>query len=104
MGSMWGVSDRRGHPHIGPVVMINPLLHVVPADAGMHAGLAGPFILVRVPDGGEVAHLDSALRAHITDRPDDVDSLQRRWESLRGEALPRRASRDLIRELAKSWT
>ncbi|WP_431921195.1 helix-turn-helix domain-containing protein [Micromonospora wenchangensis] len=79
-------------------------VHVVPADAGMHAGLAGPFILVRVPDGGEVVHLDSALRAHITDRPDDVDSLQRRWESLRGEALPRRASRDLIRELAKSWT
>ena len=58
----------------------------------------------RVPEGGEVAHLDSALRAHITDRPDDVDSLQRRWESLRGEALPRRASRELIRELAKSWS
>ncbi|MFI2711733.1 DUF5753 domain-containing protein [Micromonospora sp. NPDC018662] len=79
-------------------------VHVVPADAGMHAGLAGPFILARTPDGGEVAHLDNALRAHVTDRPDDVDNLRRRWESLRGEALPRRASRELIRELAKSWT
>ncbi|SCG47635.1 Helix-turn-helix domain-containing protein [Micromonospora siamensis] len=79
-------------------------LHVVPADAGMHAGLAGAFILARTPEGGEVAHLDTPLRAHVTDRPDDVDSLQHRWESLRGEALPRRASRELIRELAKSWT
>ncbi|SCG71813.1 Scr1 family TA system antitoxin-like transcriptional regulator [Micromonospora halophytica] len=78
-------------------------LHVVPADVGMHAGLAGAFILARTPDGGEVAHLDTPLRAHVTDRPDDVDSLQRRWENLRGEALPRRASRDLIKELAKSW-
>ncbi|PWR07867.1 hypothetical protein DKT68_17720 [Micromonospora acroterricola] len=79
-------------------------LHVVPAEAGMHAGLAGPFILARMAEGAEVAHLDTALRAHVTDRPDDVDNLQRRWESLRGEALPRRASRDLVRELATSWT
>ncbi|MEU7616988.1 helix-turn-helix transcriptional regulator [Micromonospora rifamycinica] len=79
-------------------------LHVVPAEAGMHAGLAGPFILARTPEGGEVAHLDTPLRAQVTDRPDDVDSLQRRWENLRGEALPRRASRELIRELAKSWS
>ncbi|WP_089157019.1 helix-turn-helix domain-containing protein [Micromonospora sp. NBS 11-29] len=82
----------------------NVTVHVVPADAGMHAGLAGPFILARTPDGGEVAHLDNALRAHVTDRPEDVDNLRRRWESLRGEALPRRASRELIRKLAKSWT
>lgn len=79
-------------------------LYVVPVEAGMHAGLAGPFILARTPDSGEVAHLDTAVRAHVTDRPEDVDNLRRRWESLRGEALPRRASRDLVRELAKSWT
>ncbi|WP_405092878.1 helix-turn-helix transcriptional regulator [Micromonospora sp. NBC_01392] len=82
----------------------NVTVHVVPAEAGMHAGLAGPFILARTPDGGEVAHVDTPLRAHVTDRSEDVDNLRRRWESLRGEALPRRASRELIRELAKSWT
>ncbi|MGK5674864.1 helix-turn-helix domain-containing protein [Micromonospora sp. URMC 106] len=79
-------------------------LHVVPADAGMHAGLAGAFILARTPEGGEVAHLDTPLRAHVSDRSDDVDSLQRRWENLRGEALPRRASRELVVEVAESWT
>lgn len=79
-------------------------LHVVPAGVGMHPGLAGAFILAKSPEGGEVAHLDTPLRAYVTDQPEDVDSLQRRWEKLRGEALPRRASRELIRELAKSWT
>ncbi|MFE0590287.1 Scr1 family TA system antitoxin-like transcriptional regulator [Micromonospora echinospora] len=79
-------------------------LHVVPADAGMHAGLAGPFILAKTRDGAEVAHLDNPLWAHVTDRPEDVDSLQRRWECLRGDALPRRATRDLIQELTKSWS
>ncbi|MFI7488775.1 Scr1 family TA system antitoxin-like transcriptional regulator [Micromonospora echinaurantiaca] len=79
-------------------------LHVVPADAGMHAGLAGAFILARTPEGAEVAHLDTPLRAHLSDHSADVDSLQRRWESLRGEALPRRASRELVAEVAQSWT
>ncbi|MFI6131784.1 Scr1 family TA system antitoxin-like transcriptional regulator [Micromonospora sp. NPDC051141] len=44
----------------------NATVHVVPADAGMHAGLAGPFILARTPDGGEVAHVGPALRFHPT--------------------------------------
>ncbi|MGN9805974.1 helix-turn-helix domain-containing protein [Micromonospora sp. L32] len=101
----------------GPAVMAEQFAHllrvtelphvdllVVPVDAGMHAGLAGAFILARTPEGGEVAHLDTPLRAHLSDRSDDVDSLQRRWESLRGEALPRRASQQLIREVAESWT
>ena len=79
-------------------------VHVVPVGAGPHAGLAGPFILARGPEGSEVAHLDNQLYAHVTDSPEDVDSLQRKWEAVRGEALPHRASRDLIKELAKSWT
>lgn len=79
-------------------------IYVVPAEAGMHPGLAGPFIVARTPEGGEVAHLDNQLRAHVTDRPDDIDSLQRAWERVRGEALPRKASQELIREVARSWT
>lgn len=79
-------------------------LHVVPASVGMHPGLAGGFILAKTVEGGEIAHLDNQLRAQVTDRPEDVDTLQRAWENVRGEALPRRASRDLIREVTKSWT
>ncbi|MFG2103781.1 Scr1 family TA system antitoxin-like transcriptional regulator [Micromonospora echinaurantiaca] len=82
----------------------NVRLHVIPADAGMYAGLAGSIILARAREGGDVAQVDTAVRPHVTDRPDDIDNLHRRWESLRGEALSRRASRDLLAEVAQSWT
>ncbi|MFG1955127.1 hypothetical protein [Micromonospora sp. NPDC048830] len=34
----------------------------------------------------------------------DVATLDRRWERVRGEALSRAQSLDLIREAARSWT
>ncbi|WP_329007866.1 DUF5753 domain-containing protein [Micromonospora rifamycinica] len=64
---------------------------------------APQFIALLDPEGLDVAHLDNQLCAQVTDRPEDVDTLQRKWEAVRGEALPRRASREFIRELAKSW-
>ncbi|MEV4759671.1 helix-turn-helix transcriptional regulator [Micromonospora sp. NPDC049559] len=90
--------------HLGKIGQLPHVrLHVVPAEVGMHAGLAGGFILAKGPEG-QAAHLDSALRAYITVRADDIDSLQTRWEKLRSDALPRRATLDLIREVAKTWT
>lgn len=78
-------------------------LHVVPDGVGAYAGLAGAFILMK-GKSGEIAHVDSALRAHITADPDAVASLHNRWESLRGEALPHTPSIELITEIAKTWT
>lgn len=82
----------------------NVHLYVLPSSAGAHAGLAGPFILARTPEGGEVAHMDNQLYAHVSDRHNEVDTLHRKWECIKGEALPTRASRELIQEVAKSWT
>ncbi|MCW3815399.1 helix-turn-helix transcriptional regulator [Micromonospora sp. DR5-3] len=79
-------------------------LHVIPADVGVHAGIAGPFILAGYADGGWVAHLDNPLRAQVLDRSDEISSLHRRWESVRSEALSRRQSLDLIQEVAKTWS
>jgi transcriptional regulator with XRE-family HTH domain len=84
------------HPHIH--------LHIVPSDVGAHVGLAGPFIMAKGPDGRELAHLDTPLQAYVVDRAEAIDSLHRRWECIRTEALPHRASMDLIKEVAKSWT
>jgi transcriptional regulator with XRE-family HTH domain len=78
-------------------------LHAIPAEVGMHAGLAGAFILAKGP-GGEAAHLDNPLRADVTDRAEDLDVLQDRWESVRSVALPNQATVDLIREVTESWT
>lgn len=80
----------------------NVHLHVIPASAGAHAGLAGPFILAKGRDY-EAAHLDNSLQAEVVDRPDSVDTLVRKWEAIRGEALPRTQTRKLIEEAARRW-
>jgi transcriptional regulator with XRE-family HTH domain len=86
--------DSGAQPHVH--------LHVVPSSAGVHAGLAGAFTLAKARDF-DAAHLDSPLRAQITGPRDDIDTLTRRWEAIRGEALPRGLSLKLIKEMAEQW-
>ncbi|PZF88163.1 helix-turn-helix domain-containing protein [Micromonospora deserti] len=79
-------------------------VHIVPVDAGMYLGLAGQFIIAELLDGARVAHADNQLNAQIVDAPADVAKLAKTWEVVRNEALPRRQSFELIKEVAKSWT
>ncbi|WP_431977552.1 helix-turn-helix domain-containing protein [Micromonospora haikouensis] len=79
-------------------------VHVVPADAGMYLGLAGQFIIAELPDGARVAYADNQLRAQIVDTSGDIARLAKTWELVRNEALSRRQSIELIKEVAKSWT
>jgi transcriptional regulator with XRE-family HTH domain len=88
------LADLGTRPHVQ--------IQVVPGAVGVHAGLSGPFTLARALDF-EIAHLDSQLTAQITDRSNDIDSLIRAWEAIRGDALPRTQSLDLIKEVAKKW-
>ncbi|MFG3709093.1 Scr1 family TA system antitoxin-like transcriptional regulator [Micromonospora sp. NPDC047670] len=37
-------------------------VRVIPAEVPWHTGLAGPFVLIRLPDGVEAAYVDSQLR------------------------------------------
>jgi hypothetical protein len=67
-------------------------------------GLAGPFVIARLADGREVAYLDNQLRGQIVDGREDIASLKNRWDRLTGEALPRRQTIELIREVAQTWT
>lgn len=76
----------------------------MPKDIGMYPGLGGGFILAELPEGEHVAHVDSQAPAQILRQAADVATLSRRWERIRGEALPRASSLDLIREAAGSWT
>lgn len=79
-------------------------VRVIPAESPWHTGLAGPFVLGRLPDGTELAYLDNQLRGQVVTDPLDIASLGRRWESVTGEAFPRRRSIELIREVATTWT
>lgn len=79
-------------------------VHIVPRDVGMYPGLGGGFIIAELLDGEHVAHVDSQASAQILNQAADVATLSRRWERIRGEALSRPQSLDLIRKAAGSWT
>ncbi|MEU9740518.1 helix-turn-helix transcriptional regulator [Micromonospora chersina] len=76
---------------------------VVPEEAGLYPALQGGFILASLSDGSVVAYLDQQIRAQVMHRTEDIASLNRHWEAVRGEALSRRQSLDLIKEAARSW-
>lgn len=78
-------------------------VHVVPESLGVYPGLAGAFIIAELPDGSRVGHVDNQLTAQIVDRPNEIASLGVTWEMLRGEALSRGQSLDLLKEAAKTW-
>ncbi|MFF0150324.1 helix-turn-helix transcriptional regulator [Micromonospora sp. NPDC005203] len=77
---------------------------VVTEDAGLYPGLQGGFILATQPDGAVVAHLDHQVRAQVVSSADDLANLQATWEVVRGEALSRRQSLELIKETVQTWT
>ncbi|ASW56107.1 helix-turn-helix transcriptional regulator [Plantactinospora sp. KBS50] len=79
-------------------------IHVVPTSVGMYPGLGGPFIVAELPDGKRVAHVDGQVEARIVEQTAEVVTLDHRWERIRGEALSRQQSLDLIKEAVSSWT
>ncbi|MET8527475.1 helix-turn-helix transcriptional regulator [Micromonospora sp. NPDC005172] len=82
----------------------NVSVHIVPGDVSMHAGLTGPFILARAADGKWVGQLENQLGGLVISGDDDVATLLSKWETIRNEALPRRQSTDLMKEVVTSWT
>ncbi len=82
----------------------NVQLHVVPRDTVAYPGLNGPFTIAELMNGTRVAHVDSQAQAQIIDQATEIATLERRWERIRGEALPRGRSLDLLREAARSWS
>ncbi len=77
-------------------------VHVIPAEVGAHIGLLGAFAIAgfaddapgtvyfESPDEGETANLSATVAKMIIT-----------FDTLRSEALPRGASRDLITRVAE---
>ncbi|WBB65729.1 helix-turn-helix transcriptional regulator [Micromonospora sp. WMMD812] len=84
------------NPHIS--------VHVIPAVVSVHVGLVGPFVLALGNDGGWIGHLETQLGGMVVDRDEDLSILLSRWESVRSEALPRRQSIELMKEVMTSWS
>jgi transcriptional regulator with XRE-family HTH domain len=79
-------------------------VQVVPASAGAHAGLCGPFMIASFDDAADVSYVDSALASQLVERQEEVFALLMLFDTLRGAALPCRASTELIREVMATWS
>ncbi|PWU60335.1 DNA-binding protein [Micromonospora globispora] len=79
-------------------------IHVIPDEVSLHIGLTGPFTLARGGDGGWIGYLENQLGGTAIDNDDDVAILLSRWESVRSEALSRRQSIELMKEVMTSWS
>ncbi len=102
----------------GPKVMHDQLIHlaeladrpnitveVIPYSAGAHSGLLGAFAIAEFTDAPPVAYLASAAGGQIAEDRSVVAGVLLTFDTLRSEALPRAASRDLIMKAAEErWT
>jgi hypothetical protein len=76
-------------------------IQVIPAEVGMHTGLSGSVAIADTEDGGTLVHEDGFTAGKTSAEPDTVARARGRATVLRGYAIPREASLELITKVAK---
>lgn len=84
----------------------NIAVHIVPASVGAHAGLLGAFILADLEsESGKVVYLETPDQGLVSDAANLASKILGVFERVRSEALPKGASRELIRRVvSERWT
>jgi transcriptional regulator with XRE-family HTH domain len=83
----------------------NIVVRVLSASLGVHDGLPGAgFVIAEFDDGPSAAYQDTAVRGQVIEDADDISVLADTWDRLVAEALPRRASLELVEEVLSTWT
>ena len=82
----------------------NITVQVVPAGIGAHAGLLGGFALASAEGFPDTGYMETPAQGQTSESPSVARKLTRRFSTLRADALPRAASRDLIRKAAEQWS
>jgi hypothetical protein len=84
---------------------VNVTLQVIPLSVGAHIGLQGGLVLAQDPDDAVTVFLDNLADGQVSENEEIMVQVTQRFEALRAEALPKGASRDLIRKIAEErWT
>jgi transcriptional regulator with XRE-family HTH domain len=73
---------------------------VVPASTGAYYALLGGFAIAEADETARVAYLDTACEGYVIENRSLISKLMLIFDTLRSEALPRGASRDLILKVA----
>ena len=80
-------------------------IQVLPAEVGAHVGLLGAFAIATFDHGPAIVYLESPDQGQTTDKHATVTVVSLTFDTLRAEALPRGASRNMILKVAKErWT
>ena len=80
-------------------------IQILPYSAGGHSGLLGAFIIADFPAEQSIVSLDDLLGGHVVEDAPAVSEASLHFNSLRSEALPKAASRDLVLKVAEErWT
>jgi hypothetical protein len=80
------------------------MIQVIPAEVGAHQGLVGAFVIADFAAAPSIVYLETALTGLVVERQEDVAAVTLTYDTLKTESLPRAASLELLREVAKTWT
>ena len=94
-GQLAFIADMAARPNIA--------VQVVPASNGANAGLGGPLNLASGQDMPAVAHMDGVPEGQTIERRSIVHKAEVAFDRIRGDALPRGASRQIIVKVAEEW-
>ncbi|MEU0517280.1 helix-turn-helix transcriptional regulator [Streptosporangium sp. NPDC006007] len=76
-------------------------VQVIPRETVAHPGLAGAFVIAGFKSGLDTVYLETAAHGHIVQRREDVETVTYVFDALRAEALPQRASLELIARMVE---
>lgn len=79
-------------------------IQIIPLSLGITTGLLGGFAIAQISGSSDRVYIESATNGHVSDHPEDVEAIHRRYDALRAAAHPQHVSSDLIREAEKLWT
>jgi transcriptional regulator with XRE-family HTH domain len=83
----------------------NVTIQILPMTAGGHRGLEGAFVIADFTGLPSIVFLDDLLGGRVTENAEEVAESTLHFSTLRSEAFPRAASRELMLKAAKEkWT
>ncbi|MFC5898958.1 helix-turn-helix domain-containing protein [Streptomyces zhihengii] len=74
-------------------------IQVMPTDRADHAGMAGPFQLLKLTSGATVGHVDVQRFSRLVSHPQDVQPLEIQYGIIRAQALTPHESLTFIEKL-----
>jgi transcriptional regulator with XRE-family HTH domain len=83
----------------------NMTVQVLPEEAGASCGLSGAFEIASLRDGSDAVYLESFCEGRVTTHQTDIITMSNRYAKISADALPERASLELMAKVMKErWS